>query len=454
MKLPWGNRVRGLSTGSVDPRIQALLTVPLPESNTITSASLHFNVGYQVHGDDRGRGFNGHPPYYVEPVYPDEGKDRVDLRTAIEFQSSRVTLFAEIILDALLADGVSYREGPHFLTPGFRWSVTDSWSFLMASKIAISADDPGTTEYVTPEDLYPEWQLGFGVTYSRAGPDVDRDGDGVADFKDRCPKTPEDLDGWEDDDGCPDPDNDADGIPDAFDQAPDAAEDRDGYLDSDGIPDPDNDADGILDLDDRCPDLAEDFDGVADSDGCPETDADGDGIPDEEDQCPEEAESKNGIDDGDGCPETAEMEKPYQLYGVLWPRDEVAPETGSYPELSGLVERLKLDERLLIEIRITSGTGDAGSDDGSLARLRAEYLKGYLVASGVHPSRIRTFGFPFRSDAALTGRDRAVPADARAIGVTPRAWLAPRPRPSRRGTSGAPPRSSPSRPDGSDARTS
>ncbi len=37
--------------------------------------------------------------------------------------------------------------------------------------------------------------------------------------------TPEDFDGFQDDDGCPDIDNDRDGIPDSLDQCPNEAED-------------------------------------------------------------------------------------------------------------------------------------------------------------------------------------------------------------------------------------
>nr|MBA3501557.1 OmpA family protein [Deltaproteobacteria bacterium] len=40
----------------------------------------------------------------------------------------------------------------------------------------------------------------------------DLDNDGILDNVDKCPRVPEDLDGFEDTDGCPDLDNDKDGI--------------------------------------------------------------------------------------------------------------------------------------------------------------------------------------------------------------------------------------------------
>lgn len=133
--------------------------------------------------------------------------------------------------------------------------------------------------------------------------DADDDNDGVLDGEDACPDDPEDVDGFEDEDGCPEPDNDADGVPDSSDACPDDAEDADGFEDSDGCPDPDNDGDGIADNEDACPDDSEDYDGFEDGDGCPDPDNDGDGIPDASDACPNEPEDVDVFQDGDGCPE-------------------------------------------------------------------------------------------------------------------------------------------------------
>ncbi len=98
----------------------------------------------------------------------------------------------------------------------------------------------------------------------------DRDGDGMSDARDLCPDDPEDLDGFEDADGCPDLDNDGDGIADVDDLCPSVAEDRDGFEEEDGCPDPDNDQDGILDFDDHCPNQPETMNGFDDYDGCPD----------------------------------------------------------------------------------------------------------------------------------------------------------------------------------------
>jgi outer membrane protein OmpA-like peptidoglycan-associated protein len=134
-------------------------------------------------------------------------------------------------------------------------------------------------------------------------PDNDNDGDGLLDGDDRCPDAPEDRDGHEDEDGCPDLDNDGDGVPDGYDSCPNEREDVDGDRDDDGCPDDDRDRDGVPDADDHCPDEPEDTDGFEDLDGCPEEDVDGDGVPDDRDECPEEPETLNGFEDEDGCPE-------------------------------------------------------------------------------------------------------------------------------------------------------
>jgi outer membrane protein OmpA-like peptidoglycan-associated protein len=99
---------------------------------------------------------------------------------------------------------------------------------------------------------------------------ADRDGDGIDDPKDKCIDVPEDLDGFEDQDGCPEADNDNDGILDAGDGCPDIAEDKDGFQDEDGCPEDDNDKDGVLDKDDQCPLEPETINGERDDDGCPD----------------------------------------------------------------------------------------------------------------------------------------------------------------------------------------
>ena len=65
----------------------------------------------------------------------------------------------------------------------------------------------------------------------------DQDQDGVLDPFDLCREHPEDMDGFEDEDGCPELDNDRDGVVDARDEAPLEPETKNGFEDEDGAPD-------------------------------------------------------------------------------------------------------------------------------------------------------------------------------------------------------------------------
>jgi OmpA-OmpF porin, OOP family len=171
----------------------------------------------------------------------------------------------------------------------------------------------------------PKVRAFLGVTYALEK--RDRDGDGIDDAADQCPTDKEDIDGFEDADGCPDPDNDLDGIPDAQDKCPNQAEDQDGFEDRDGCPDPDNDKDGIPDVSDQCPNQPETKNGYKDEDGCPdEPDRDNDGVPDSRDKCPDEPEDTDGFQDTDGCPDLDNDND-----GVPDAQDECIDEPGKAP---------------------------------------------------------------------------------------------------------------------------
>ena len=189
------------------------------------------------------------------------------------------------------------------------------------------------------QGLYLQSGVGIGLITGPGTPDArafvglryaprvrDSDGDGITDNEDACTDAPEDIDNFQDTDGCPDLDNDGDGVQDPDDQCVNAAEDMDAFEDEDGCPDPDNDKDGIMDPDDECPLVA----GVTAYKGCSAPDADGDGVPDAKDACPKQAgqsaakgcpdqdsdgifdakdfcpkraETQNGVADSDGCPD-------------------------------------------------------------------------------------------------------------------------------------------------------
>jgi len=125
----------------------------------------------------------------------------------------------------------------------------------------------------------------------------DPDGDGIRGGRDGCPDVPEDLDGYQDQDGCPEADNDGDGIIDPADACPHRPGDT-----LTGCPAGTVDLDGDRVAGDECPVQPEDIDGFEDDDGCPDPDNDADQIPDHRDACPDRAEDGRGTAPDDGCP--------------------------------------------------------------------------------------------------------------------------------------------------------
>ena len=99
---------------------------------------------------------------------------------------------------------------------------------------------------------------------------TDQDDDGISDDKDRCPTNAEDIDGFEDEDGCPELDNDTDGVPDLKDACPNTKGQAHPDYRRNGCPNPDRDGDSYLNEEDKCPDEAEVYNGIKDDDGCPD----------------------------------------------------------------------------------------------------------------------------------------------------------------------------------------
>ncbi|MCC6625558.1 MAG: OmpA family protein [Deltaproteobacteria bacterium] len=243
-----------------------------------------------------------------------------------------------------------------------------------------------------------KFRIFAGVSWS---PEVvlDADGDGVLDAVDKCPTEPEDVDRYQDDDGCPDPDNDSDGIADVNDRCPMDAEDKDGHQDEDGCPDLDNDGDGLNDSDDRCPDAAEDKDQFEDEDGCPDEDNDNDRIKDGDDRCPLEPEVYNGKEDEDGCPDEtlAKVEK-----GKIVIAQKIYFDTGkatikpeSFPVLEAVAGILKANPEIK-RVAIEGHTDDVGADarNMKLSDDRSKSVMTWLTTTGgIAADRLTAQGF-------------------------------------------------------------
>jgi outer membrane protein OmpA-like peptidoglycan-associated protein len=300
----------------------------------------------------------------------------------------------------------------------------------------------------------PTWRAYLGAAFGSAGltrapcvegqpyelatcPDLDLDHDGITNAVDRCPREPEDKDGFEDQDGCPDLDNDHDGVPDTEDTCPLVA----GVKENHGCPDVDTDHDGIVDRLDQCPTVPEDQDGFDDQDGCPELDNDQDGVPDTRDACPNQA----GLKEEQGCPA-----KDTDGDGVLDFQDNCPTEKG-VPENSGcpaekkqrvvlsrekltILDKVYFDtgkatiqarsnalldqvatvlvahpELPLVQVEgYTDNVGDPAKNQ-QLSQARAEAVATYLVKKGVAATRLHAVGYgeekPAEPNTTAAGRE-------------------------------------------------
>lgn len=177
----------------------------------------------------------------------------------------------------------------------------------------------------------------------------DRDGDGVPDINDECPK----IKGSVAAKGCPD--QDGDGVPDKDDACPNIA----GKAARKGCPAPDNDHDGVDNDDDKCPDVA----GVKENNGCPAIEAD---LRSEIDRYAKRIQFK------------------YKSTVLSKKSKEV---------LNEIAKILKENTHLHVLIEGYTSSDGNGRNHISLSQRRAESVKEYLESNGIKASRLKAVGF-------------------------------------------------------------
>ncbi len=199
-----------------------------------------------------------------------------------------------------------------------------------------------------------------------------------------------------------DDDPDKDGILGAADKCPTEAEDMDSFQDEDGCPELDNDGDGIADLaPDKCPLEPEDKDGFQDEDGCPDPDNDGDGVLDANDKCPTEPETRNGFQDDDGCPdEIPATLKQFTgvIQGINFKVNDATLVAGSTKTLDRAIAVLNEFKDVKLEIQGHTDDqplrgGGKYPDNTALSQARAETVKAYFVSKGIEEGRIFAKGY-------------------------------------------------------------
>lgn len=397
LSFPTGNRRNLLGSSSVTfaPRV-----IAAADFGPRVGAAV--NVGYRFRNSDSFR------------VSTDQAKVAIDdeffFSAAGRFGvlPSKLDLMADFTM-ALVTSDLDDEEVSSELLGGLRWYLPWGFSASAGAGPGLSKG-AGTPAFRVFANLFFQYP----PRTQAQSPAGDMDGDGITDDKDKCPRQPEDLDGYQDTDGCPDPDNDSDGILDTVDKCPLEPEDADGFEDADGCPDPDNDGDGILDDKDHCPLAAEDRDGFEDEDGCPDPDNDNDGITDDKDKCPNDPETVNGVEDDDGCPDTGKG--PVQIQGrkITVPRLYFA--TGkdvilarSHPVLRRVAELLRKNTWIK-KVQIEGHSDSRGTEEYNLdlSRRRAESVARFLASNGIDESRLAWEGFgesrPIASNATRDGR--------------------------------------------------
>jgi outer membrane protein OmpA-like peptidoglycan-associated protein len=287
--------------------------------------------------------------------------------------------------------------------PAWKVQVQLGWNGLLAAQDR-DRDFIKDNDDACPDD--PEDVDGF--EDSDGCPDLDNDHDAIPDSLDKCPNLPEDLDGFEDEDGCPDYDNDNDGIPDSLDRCIDSPEDHDGYNDKDGCPDYDNDNDGVPDSLDKCPMIPEDLDGFEDDDGCPDIDNDMDGVPDSIDACPNTAGTTEN-----GCPETKPKAKEIKrgrviLSGVHFEGGSTTLLPESQKVLDQVFESLTEWPEIKLEVQAHTDNSSPSASSMALSQKRAEAIRDYLIKKGIESSRLIASGRgdaePIADNSTIHGR--------------------------------------------------
>ncbi|HEY8091205.1 MAG TPA: OmpA family protein, partial [Polyangiaceae bacterium] len=158
----------------------------------------------------------------------------------------------------------------------------------------------------------------------------------------------------------------ADGIADTADKCPNEAEDLDGFQDEDGCPDPDNDDDKVVDLEDFCPNTP----GVpgGDKPGCPKKNS-----------LIVVTEHEIRITQQIQFEFNKAVIRPGISFKIL---DEVAEVLGANPKIS---------------IEVQGHTDNVGGDayNMGLSQRRADSVRSYLVSKGISPARLISKGYGF-----------------------------------------------------------
>lgn len=171
----------------------------------------------------------------------------------------------------------------------------------------------------------------------------------------------------------------------------------------------DSDGDGVPDASDRCPGTPRNV--AVDSQGCPK-DTDGDGVYDYLDRCPN---TGAGVKvDQYGCPVPTATKSAivtaagtWIFKGIQFDNNSAVLKASSYGVLDEIVQGMKDQPSLNVEIQGHTDISGAHAYNMSLSQRRADAVKAYLISKGISAERMTTRGY---------GPDRPVATNATAAG--------------------------------------
>jgi len=210
----------------------------------------------------------------------------------------------------------------------------------------------------------------------------DKDGDGIINKLDKCPKTPGPIEN----NGCPWKDTDGDTVLDNEDQCIEEV----GPVENKGCPWKDTDGDSLFDNVDNCPNEA----GPKENNGCPWKDTDGDGIFDKDDKCIEEA----GTVVNEGCPEpevTETVQKTLNEYAktILFNSGKSSIKVESTQVLIDIIGILKEYPNANFVIEGHTDSIGTAVHNQNLSESRAASVKQFLVEKGISATRLTSKGY-------------------------------------------------------------
>lgn len=265
--------------------------------------------------------------------------------------------------------GVSNGKGT-FRTNWYRGGVAYATKAAPFYGVSLSVSFTGTTRWAA------------GGRDGGVGNPYDRDLDSVPDSIDVCRATPEDLDGFEDSDGCPEYDNDKDGIVDEADGCLNNPEDKDSFEDSDGCPDFDNDNDGTVDSIDACP-------------------------------------NSSGPEKFRGCPDEEIVSFARSVLSDLGFEEGTSKIVSGTETLDKIYATMSKTPKMTIEIQVHTDNRGPSAECSELSQSRADVIKLYLVSKGIRPDKIKALGlgseFPVADNSTAAGRAENMRVEVRRI---------------------------------------